>query len=383
MIDFSGYTREKIQNEMLSQVPKSIDTRQGSIIQTAVGPVAWYLEGLYMRLAQVQENTYPETAVGEALDLLAQTRGIFRKSATAAVRKGFFDAPVSEGSRFKTINGANSVIFISGEMLSETDEEYCYEMLCSQTGVIGNSYTGRILPITAIPGLTEASIGEIISSGTEEETDEALRSRYMASFDMAAFGGNISSYRNEILAIEGVGAVQVYPVWNGGGTVLCSILGDDLKPALPATVREVQNLICPPEDGQELPSDNGYGVAPIGALVTITTASEATLDITCDIEFTEAARGQDGSFQSQVEEKIEDYLSEVRASWGSPLKSHKVQYPVSVYLSRMIYAIMAIPEIVNVTNVKINGAAEDLHLTETAELQQIPVLGTVIINGGQ
>lgn len=40
MIDFSGYTREQIQKEMLSQVPKTIDTRQGSLIQTALGPVA-------------------------------------------------------------------------------------------------------------------------------------------------------------------------------------------------------------------------------------------------------------------------------------------------------------------------------------------------------
>lgn len=50
MIDFSKYTREAIQKEMLSQVDTHIDTREGSLVQTAIGPVAWYLEGIYMLL---------------------------------------------------------------------------------------------------------------------------------------------------------------------------------------------------------------------------------------------------------------------------------------------------------------------------------------------
>ena len=55
MIDFSGYTREAIQKEMLDQVDPNIDTREGSMIQTAIGPAAWYLEGVYMILKQIQE----------------------------------------------------------------------------------------------------------------------------------------------------------------------------------------------------------------------------------------------------------------------------------------------------------------------------------------
>ena len=54
MIDFSRYTREAIQKEMLDQVDPSIDTREGSMIQTAIGPAAWYLEGVYMILKQIQ-----------------------------------------------------------------------------------------------------------------------------------------------------------------------------------------------------------------------------------------------------------------------------------------------------------------------------------------
>lgn len=381
MIDFSGKTRERIQDDLLSRVPDNLDKRQGSIIQTAIGPSAWYLEGLYLEMDKVQKNAYAETANGKSLDLLAMNRNLKRKAAVPAVREGTFNIEIPAGSKFKTINGTNSVIFTSGELVSADEGEYVYLMQCETAGEIGNSYTGPIMPVTAIVGLTSASIGKIKVIGTEEEIDVSLRTRYFASFDVANFGGNIAAYRNTILAIDGVGAVQVYPAWKGGGTVLCSILGDDLKPALPALVEQVQEIICPAEEGQEAPSANGYGMAPIGAAVTVTTAEECILNVSCNIQF--AATIQDGEerFHEEVEAKIEEYLKEVSTSWGNALRSHVIQYSVTVYLSRIIYSILQIPEIINVTNVLVNGSGNDITLTETAVLQQVPVLGTVVING--
>ena len=381
MVDLSGYTQKEIEKSMLEQVDPNLDTREGSMIQTAIGPAAWALEGSYLTLGQIQDNSNPVTAVGEALDLIVVTRGISRNPARAAVRQGTFDTEIPEGSKFKTINGADSLIFTSGNLVSSDDVSYAYELTCDTPGTAGNSYTGAILPITAITGLTSASIGTIITAGTDEETDDALRARYWASFGVQAFGGNIAAYRQAILAISGVGAVQVYPAWKGGGTVLCSILGSDLKPALPAIVEEVQEIICPSEDGGLTPSPNGYGMAPIGAAATITTATELTLDITCDIQFESSVQNGVETYREEIEQHISDYLHEVCETWGNPLKSFTVSYQVMVYIARIIYAVLQIPEIVNMTNVMINGSGNDLVLTETAELQQVPVLGTVVING--
>lgn len=382
MIDFSGYTREAIQEDMLDQVPDNLDKRQGSMIQTAIGPVAWYLEGLYMTLNQVQENAYADTAVGQALDYICAERGVYRNQAIPAVRQGTFNVEIPAGSTFKTINGANSVIFVSGDQVQGEGQEgqYVYRMTCQVPGEIGNSYSGNILPITAISGLTSAVIGKILVSGTEEETDDSLRARYRASFQSVSFGGNIAAYRSTILAIAGVGAVQVYPAWQGGGTVLCSILDAQLTPAEPGLIEQVQNTICPPEDGESDPSANGYGMAPIGAAVTITTATALTLNITCDIQFTSGADAP--TYQQQIEDKIQEYLDTVCATWGNALTSQKVEYNVDVYISRIIAAILTIDQVVNVTNLQINGSASDLSLTETSALQQIPALGTVVINGG-
>ena len=381
MIDFSGYTKAQIERDMLAQVDPSLDTRQGSMIQTALGPVAWYLEGLYMTLSQIQQNSNPSTAVGEALELLTAARNVNRTQARAAVRRGTFNVEIPTGSQFRTINGADSLVFTSGNLISSSDGSYVYQLTCNTPGSAGNSYTGALLPVTAIAGLTSANIGAVITAGTDEETDDSLRNRYFLSFDTPAFGGNISSYRQTILALDGVGAVQVYPVWNGGGTVLCSILGDDLKPALPATVQEVQNYICPPEDGEASPSPNGYGMAPIGAAVTITTGTELTLDITCNIEFAESVQNGVETYQQEIEQKIQEYIDQVNSDWGNPLISQAVSYPLTVYVSRISYAILQIPAVINVTNVKINGSSADLRLTETAQLQQVAALGEVVING--
>lgn len=381
MIDFSGYTKAQIERDMLDQVDPALDTRQGSMIQTALGPVAWYLEGLYMVLSQIQQNSNPSTAVGEALELLTAARNVNRTQARAAVRQGTFNVEIPTGSQFRTINGADSLVFTSGNLISSSDGSYVYQLTCNTPGSAGNSYTGALLPVTAIAGLTSATIGAVITAGTDEETDDSLRNRYFLSFDTPAFGGNISSYRQTILALDGVGAVQVYPAWNGGGTVLCSILGDDLKPALPATVQEVQNYICPPEDGEASPSPNGYGMAPIGAAVTITTGTELSLDITCDIEFAESVQNGVETYQQEIEQKIQEYIDQVNSDWGNPLISQSVSYPLTVYVSRISYAILQISAVVNVTNVQINGSSADLHLTETAQLQQVAVLGEVVING--
>ena len=63
------------------------------------------------------------------------------------------------------------------------------------------------------------------------------------------------------------------------------------------------------------------------------------------------------------------------------VKSQKIEYAVTVYISRIIYAILDIPEVVNVTEVIINGSASDIVCMENFSVQQVPILGKVTVNG--
>ena len=384
MIDFStGYSYKEILDAMLDQVDSGLDKREGSLIQTALGPLAWYLEGLALTLSNIQKAAYAETAEGSDLDMLAATRGITRRAATPAVRSGAFNVAIPEGSLFRTLGDTDSVIFVSGESRGTSQGLYLYRMTCQTAGTVGNRYTGSIIPVTAIPGLTVASLLSVIESGTDAESDEALRARYVASFDSAPYGGNISEYRQAILAISGVGAVQIYPanLYNGGGTCLCSIITTDYIHAPNQLIAAVQSAICPPEEGGTAPSPNGYGIAPIGAAVKITTAQDYYLDIDCTVVLTADAGGDVAPYVDSIRQAIWDYIKSVAKDWGKASVSSVISYPVTVYLSRIIYAILTVPQVASVTEVLINSEeGADIVLTETAALQQVPVLGEVTVH---
>lgn len=380
MLNFDDRTYANILAEQLDRVTNTIDKREGSIIQTALGPASWTIEGIYMNLAQLQLNGFALYAVGEALDYKTEERGIFRNPATAAHRRGEFNVEVPNGARFQTIDGANSVVFYVSAPLTSTNEYFHYEVICETTGNIGNSYSGSLLPITAVSGLTYAQLTEIIIPGTDEEDDESLRQRYIVSLEEQAFAGNIAAYETTIGAQPGIGAVQVYPHTPTAGYVLCSIIDANYNPATPAVIETIQMLICPPDVDQNDPSANGYGYAPIGAIVNITTATE--LDINVTMTLTLQSEYSISTVQTNVENAISAYLLEVRRNWAHRTVTNTVEYLVYVYISRIIVNVLQVEGVINATNVTVNGDTEDLQLTENGTVQQLPVLGTVTLSEG-
>lgn len=374
MIDLSQQTYQNILTQMLDQVPATYDKRDTSPIPTALGPAAYALEGFYISLNQVQLAAYVQTATGQALDYLAVIAGLTRYPASAAVRLGIFDMAVPIGSRYSTINGADSINFqATAATTGETEGDYYYQLTAETPGSIGNEYTGPILPITAIPGLNSAQITDILVPGDDEESDEDFRARIIEALNDRPFGGNIASYRTYIMAIDGVGAVQVYPTWNGGGTVKCSVLGADFLPASPTLVENVQNAVDPPPN-QGL----GLGTAPIGAQVTIVAPDTLTVNVSATLQL--ASGYAIGQVQTPIQQAIENYMLSVRQEWATPVNTTSVEYQANVYVARIVAAIVSVPGVVNATNVQLNGGTADLILTETGATQQVPITGTVTLS---
>jgi uncharacterized phage protein gp47/JayE len=374
MIDLSQQTYQNILTQMLDQVPATFDKRDTSPIPTALGPAAYALEGFYISLNQVQLAAYIQTATGQALDYLAVIAGLTRYPASAAVRLGIFDMAVPIGSRYSTINGADSINFqATAATTGETEGDYYFQLTAETPGSIGNEYTGPMLPITAIPGLNSAQITDILVPGDDEESDEDFRARIIEALNDRPFGGNIASYRTYIMAIDGVGAVQVYPTWNGGGTVKCSVLGADFLPASPTLVENVQNAVDPPPN-QGL----GLGTAPIGAQVTVVAPEELTVNVSATLQL--ASGYAIGQVQTPIQQAVENYMLSVRQEWATPVNTTSVEYQANVYVARITAAIVGVPGVVNATNVQLNGGTADLILTETGATQQVPITGTVTLS---
>lgn len=376
MIDFSTQTYQNLLKAMLAQVPNIYDKRDGSPIMTALGPAAYALEEYYLSLDQVQRSAFIQSAVGSDLDMLAVIAGLTRYPASDAVRLGIFNTSIPIGSRFSTINGSDSINFIATAIATVTDPQegsYYYQLTAETPGTIGNDYSGPILPINTIPGLTSAQITDILVPGDDTETDDAFRERIIEALNERPFGGNIASYKQFVPSIDGVGSVQVYPTWNGGGTVKLSILGSDWLPASETLVENVQNAVDPPPN-QGL----GLGMAPIGAQVTVVAPTALTVNVSATL--TLASGYQIGQVQQPIEDAIEAYLLSVRQAWDENTSSTDVVYAADVYLARITAAIVGVTGVVNATNVQLNGGTSDLILTENGTTQQAPVLGTVTLS---
>ena len=207
----------------------------------------------------------------------------------------------------------------------------------------------------------------------QESADEAFRARIIEALNERPFGGNIASYRQYVLGLDGVGAVQVYPTWNGGGTVKLSVLGADWLPASEELVESVQNAVDPPPN-QGL----GLGMAPIGAQVTVAAPTELTVNVSATL--TLQSGYQIGQVQQPIEDAIETYLLTVRQAWDTNTSTTSVVYEANVYLARITAAIVGVTGVVNASDVTINGAAQDPKSYFSS--QQVPILGTVTLTGG-
>lgn len=372
MIDLSNKTYANLLNDMLSNVPNKYDKREGGIMQSAVGPAAYAFEEYYLVLNQIQQAAFVQTAVGSSLDLLSVLGGIKRKQATAAVRLGVFNQPVPIGSRFSTINGEASINFI---VTAKTDNPNQFQLTAETKGTIGNDYTGEILPITYIQGLSKAEITDILVPGDDEETDDEFRERLITALNEKPFGGNVAAYREFVGGLDGVGGVQVYPTWNGGGTVKLSVIGADWQPASTTLINNVQNAVDPPPN-QGL----GLGMAPIGAKVTVVAPTAVTINVSATL--TLLPTYEIGQVQEPVETAIKNYLLSIRESWAKPIVNGGIEYASNVFIAQIIAAILNVTGVINATNVTVNGNTADIVLTQTSTTQEVPVMGTVSLNVG-
>ena len=370
---YENNTKEKLELRMLARIPKGLDKRDGSLIQSVIGSIAHLISGYYLDLDETEANGFLTSATDTYLDRKCAERGITRKSANAAIRKGKFDVAVGTDTVFETISGENSLTFTTTEFIEEKDGFYYYKLICSELGVIGNGYEGSLKAVNNVADLKVAQLEDILISGQDTETDEDLRERYIQSIREKPFGGNLSAYLTEIRAIEGVGAIQVWPFWKGGGTVLISLLDSAFNIASDELITKVQEHICPPEADDATPSANGYGLAPIGALVTVSKPQKYNINITGKI-LVDINKDYDTTIDT-IKKDIEAYLLSIRKKWDGRLSDKEVKYEISIIYQRISAIIMTVEGVLNLKDMLINEAEEDILLTQSADLQRVPFLG--------
>lgn len=376
------YTYDYILTEALSKVPDNVDKREGSIIRDALSPCCYEAAKHILYLADIIEQTYIETANGLWLDGRVIEGGVTRDPATYAKKLGVFktqlDEPcqISIGQSFSTV-GDTILNYIAVQVYVNEDGDVVpgsYIMQCNTIGSVGNSYIGRIVPNDYIEKLASAEITTLLYPGEEEESDDSLRERFLANLMKTAFGGNIAQYRQWAKEIPGIGGVQVYPVWAGGGTVKLSIIDTDYNSCSSEFCQTILEKFDPENSGGE--TGLGLGIAPIGHKVTVSTPLPRTINVSGKITLLPGYKLE--TLLPQIKLALEEYLLSLRQAWGN--SDDENNYSVIVYLGRINFAILNVKGVSSAYELQLNGTDTDIRLTETSSLQEIPVLGTVSLD---
>lgn len=402
---FESKTYEALVKSALARVPSSLDKREGSMVWNGVAPSMAELAQLYIGLDFVFTATYLLTAPREYLILRAKDRNMEPYPASAAVFRAEFNIEVENGTRF-SCEDLNFVV--TGRMAdADTDTGLSHQVICETAGTIANGYAGALIPIEYVHGLTHAELVELIVPGDDVEDTETFRRRVLDSFQSQAFGGNQADYMEKVLAMDGVGALKVHPVWNEriapaslipneevqawyatavgalsapvaawltavytaakdrlltvGGTVKLVIMAANHTAPSDLFLEDIQTRVDPVPNAGE-----GLGLAPIGHVVNVTGVLEKAVDITLNLTY---AAGWDWeAARSYVESVIDRYFAELASEWA---KSDFLTVRISQIESRILAECSTM--ITDLGGTRINGVEANLVL----DADSIPVRGAV------
>lgn len=190
----------------------------------------------------------------------------------------------------------------------------------------------------------------ILSAGTEEESDNALRARLLNAIQKPSTSGNRYDYYNWAMECEGVGAAKVFPLAGGPGTVKVIIADANMSAAGTGLLKTVREHI------EEL--------RPIGADVTVASVVEKAVNVSAGIKL--QAGMNLGVVQNAFQAALTDYL-------------HREALDMSyVSLARVGNLLLGTDGVEDYSGLLLNGVSGNMALTE----EEIAVTGTVTLEVG-
>ena len=189
--------------------------------------VAAQIYSLYVQGEWTRRQCFPQTAQGEDLDKHAMLRNVTRRQAAKATGTVRFyvsqpqetQIEISEGTVCMTAAGVRflttrAVIVEAGTLYAEAP------VIADKAGAAGNVGANAIVFMARPPVRIVACANlEPLTNGLDEEGDEELRARVLATYRRLANGANNAFYWQAAMSFDEVAAVTVLPKNRGVGTV--------------------------------------------------------------------------------------------------------------------------------------------------------------------
>ncbi|WP_244833365.1 baseplate J/gp47 family protein [Clostridium sp. BJN0001] len=288
---------KEILNNMLDNTSDELNKSEGQFVYDVEAASAIELGKLYSKADEILNEGFVDTCDSRNLERKCSDIGIERKKAkfsTGIVKvTGNVGSIIYAGNLFAT----NSVNFKAIEDVTLTEKTADIKVECTEVGNVGNVSAGDIkfFPVT-LSGIASVINEKAFSNGYDEETDAELRERYYLKVRTPATSGNKYSYMQWCLEVDGVGACDVIPLWNGNGTVKCIILNSNKTGADEPLINAVANHV--------------EEVRPIGATVTVASATELIINLNIKPTYDSDVISSD-VLKSSIKKVLTDYLKEI------------------------------------------------------------------------
>ena len=308
------------------------------------------VQSLLAQADWVLDQSFPQTAVGQYLDYHAETRALTRLPAAKAAGVLRFSAPSAAVTDYEIEQG--NVAMTSGGVRFETTKkavllkgETYVDVPASavEAGASGNAIAGAIHLMSVYPvGITQCVNPEAFSGGSDEESDEKLRERVLASYKRLPNGANAAFYEQEAMSFPNVAAAKAVGRARGIGTVDVYVSTPEGVPGQ-ALLTELQTVF---QKSREIAVD---------VQVKAPTTQAVNVAVTVEVE-----EGADfAGVKAEAETMLADFFS------GKLLGK-------AVTLAELGSRIYALP---GVKNYHITAPAADVAADDTV----LPVLGTVSV----
>lgn len=350
-----------------------VDTREGSVYMDMQAGHCFRIAKFYNDLDRVFEMMAIDTCSGDILkEKAAQDDIHFYKASPSYWTADFIGALPEEGTEFLCGDYYLTWKEVHDEVLNG------FYLVSNDLGTVTNTLISgtELVPMDNIDDLEVATLGHLVTEGTDEENDEHLRNRWRNQKVNRTANGNIMHYKSWCEDIQGVGRAIIFPLFAGENTVKAVLFSSDGMSVSEELVQKVQEYVDPIDMGYEVTLDGkkyicgdgmGMGVANLGAHFLAVSANPFELRITVPVTLSEGYTKD--TAEEKAESKIREYLKKLALETTADSKT-------IVRISTIGSMIADMPDILDYdySELKINGYSENIII----EVDSVAVLSEVV-----
>ncbi|MCX7084299.1 MAG: baseplate J/gp47 family protein [Methylococcales bacterium] len=218
----------RTRNDVISRLsnPDILRRSDAEVYTQALAGVA---HALYGYLDWLSTQLIYDTAETAMLERWASIWGITRNPATQAIGTVTFTGSAGAVIPLGTILTAfDNVWYETTSEVIFTGTTIAAPIVAVGTGLSGTRTAGQTLTLLSpIAGVQNTAIATALTGGSDIESDDALRTRFLTRVKQSPQGGSKADYVNWALGITGVTRAWCYPLEGGAGTVTVRFMMDN------------------------------------------------------------------------------------------------------------------------------------------------------------